>query len=412
MDQQKSKIESCIILVDGEMWQQLLPLTFTRPVGGIRIGLCTIREKWADITTGQVTYYTQPYLQTKFPMTSGHKNIFVHAGLLPDADTIKAITNLNDRESLYQGKKWLASRIDGLTPNEFHIDILFSGCAKVMCTEEIKPVLIERPWQILSCLKMEILNDFQRKTEGKTSLVLSDTNRVVGTHPVFVEEGVTAEFAIFNTKDGPVFLGKNSEVMEGSMIRGPFMLGEGSTVNMGSKIYGPVSVGPKCKVGGEIKGTQFFGNANKGHDGFVGDSIIGEWCNLGADTNTSNLKNNYLPVRSWSYVEEKFVDTGLQFCGLIMGDHTKTGINTMLNTGTVTGAYSNIFAEGYPRTFIPSFAWGGASGFSTHPMKKAMETAEIVLARRQESLTSEDRSIAQAIFDFDAKYRVWEKGSH
>lgn len=397
------------ILADGESWSYLLPLTYTRPVAELRVGYRTIREKWADFLTKAPSYLTQHYLQGKFPAVIEDHNLILNAAVLPDDSLVKAVASLKAGQVLMAGNTWVALQITGDDLQNQGLSSCLENAEKTAYTADKMPRVIGRPWHILSYLAEELIADIEKITLGCESKPLSPSNRVIGSGSVFVEEGVMAECCIFNTTQGPIYLGKNSEVMEGSMIRGPFVLGEGSTINMGAKIYGPVSVGPRCKVGGEVKGTIFMGNANKGHDGFVGDSIIGEWCNLGADTNTSNLKNNYLPVRVWSFVEEKFVDTGLQFCGLIMGDHTKTGINTMLNTGTVTGAFSNIFGEGYPRTFIPSFAWGGASGFSTHPLKKALETAEIVMARRKINMTEEDRKIANYILEMTAKFRVWEK---
>lgn len=398
------------ILADGEAWPYLLPLTHTRPVAELRVGFRTLREKWSDYLTKTPSCLTRDYLQGKFPAVFESHNLVLNAAVLPDDGLVKAIAALEEAQVLMAENTWIGIRCSGDDLQNEGLAACIENGKKIRYSGERQPRVIGRPWHILSLLAEELVNDIKTITRGRESQPLSASNRVIGSGTVFVEEGVTAECCIFNTTSGPIYLGKNSEVMEGSMIRGPFALGEGSTINMGAKIYGPVSVGPRCKVGGEVKGTIFMGNANKGHDGFVGDSIIGEWCNLGADTNTSNLKNNYLPVRVWSYVEEKFVDTGLQFCGLIMGDHTKTGINTMLNTGTVTGAYSNIFGEGYPRTFIPSFAWGGASGFSTHPLKKALETAEIVMARRKVVMTEEDRQIARYILEAEGKFRAWEKG--
>lgn len=402
-------ISTHIVLFDRATWSYLLPLTHTRPVADIRIGLRTIKEKWAAYSAGNISYLTEDYLSPKYPNSSEEDILIINASLLPDIELVNRIDSLKNNEALYFEDQFLAARRSHHKTETEDIGTFMSGCSIIHYQAEKKPDLLQRPWNILSLLEQEILRDIDFLSKNRITQKLSDTNRIFGHFPVFVEEGVKAECAIFNTTNGPIYLGKNSEVMEGSMIRGPFALGEGSTVNMGAKIYGPVAVGPKCKIGGEIKGTQFFGNANKGHDGFVGDSIIGEWCNLGADTNTSNLKNNYLPVRVWSYVEEKFVDTGLQFCGLIMGDHSKTGINTMFNTGTVTGAYCNIFGEGYPRNFIPSFAWGGGSGFQTHPLKKALETAEIVFARRNVVFTEEDKDIARTINEQTAQSRVWEK---
>lgn len=402
------KIPGTVILADRDHWKSLLPLTFTRPVSEIKIGLKTIHEKWMDFSENEPVKLSVDFLGLDKPDSLGRDIYVIHSGLLPDESTIREILTLQTGQSIFMGDILLASRIENTSDSE-GVESSIHQCTRKMAEPGLNPRIISRPWHILQYLKQEIEFDFNRLTAGKQSAKLSETNRVIGKHPVFVEEGATAECAIFNTNSGPVYLGKGSEVMEGSMIRGPVLLGEGSTINMGAKIYGPTAIGQKCKVGGEVKGSQFFGNANKGHDGFLGDSVLGEWCNLGADTNVSNLKNNYLPVRVWSYVEEKFIDTGLQFCGLIMGDHSKSGINTMFNTGTVVGAYANIFGEGYPRTFIPSFSWGGASGFSTHPIQKAAETATIVMSRRNQNFTPREKALAERISAMDAAFRSWEK---
>ncbi|MCR9081276.1 MAG: glucose-1-phosphate thymidylyltransferase, partial [Cyclobacteriaceae bacterium] len=226
---------------------------------------------------------------------------------------------------------------------------------------------------------------------------------------IFIEEGAVIRASILNAEGGPIYIGKNTEIQEGSLIRGPFALCEGSTVNMGAKLRGDTTIGPHSKVGGEVSNSVIFGYSNKGHEGFLGNSVIGEWCNLGADTNTSNLKNNYAPVKLWDYIRGGFTNTGLQFCGLMMGDHSKCGINTMFNTGTVVGVGANIFGDGFPRNFIPSFAWGGAAGFSTFQFPKFLQTAQAVMQRRKVELGEKDQEMLQKVFDFSKNYRIWEK---
>ena len=205
---------------------------------------------------------------------------------------------------------------------------------------------------------------------------------------------------------GPIYIGKDSEIMEGSLVRGPFALGENSILKMGAKVYGATTIGPYCKVGGEINNSVLFGYSNKGHEGFLGNSVLGEWCNIGADSNTSNLKNNYAEVKLWNYENERFINTGLQFCGLMMGDHSKCGINTMFNTGTVIGVSANIFGAGFPRNFIPSFSWGGAAGFSTYHMNKVIEVAKVVMKRRALDLSELDKNILQHVFETTSKFRT------
>jgi UDP-N-acetylglucosamine diphosphorylase/glucosamine-1-phosphate N-acetyltransferase len=233
---------------------------------------------------------------------------------------------------------------------------------------------------------------------------LSGSNTLIGER-IFIEEGAQAEAATFNSLSGPIYLGKDSLVMEGSVVRGGLSLGERSQLKLAAKIYGPTTIGPHCKVGGEVSNSVIMGYANKGHDGFLGNSVLGEWCNLGADTNTSNLKNNYAEVRLWSYESKRFESTGLQFCGLIMGDHSKSGINTMFNTGTLVGVSSNIFGGGFPRNFIPSFSWGGSSGFTEYRFDKAMETAEKVMGRRGIELDEVERAVLRHVFDESAELR-------
>jgi len=267
---------------------------------------------------------------------------------------------------------------------------------------------IIRPYHIFSLNEVEIQSDFDLLTEGRKSIPLSDTNTIINSEKIFIEEGASVECAILNAKTGPIYVGKDAVIMEGSAIRGPLAMCEGAVLKMGSKIYGATTLGPYSKVGGEVSNSVLIGYSNKGHEGFLGNSVIGEWCNIGADTNISNLKNNYDEVKLWSYDEQRFLKTGLQFCGLIMGDHSKTGINTMFNTGTVVGINANIFGSGYPRNYVPSYAWGGAQGFKTYLLKKALETAEKVMARRNLTLTEEDKKILEHVFLNTSKYRIWE----
>jgi UDP-N-acetylglucosamine diphosphorylase/glucosamine-1-phosphate N-acetyltransferase len=265
-------------------------------------------------------------------------------------------------------------------------------------------------WRIFQFNPEQIRLDYALITSGKKSSGIQDKHTIVYNESnIFVEEGVSIRAAILNAEDGPIYLGKNSIVQEGAIIKGPFALCEGSTVGMGSKMRGDTTVGPHSKVGGEISNSVIFGYSNKGHDGFIGNTVIGEWCNLGADTNTSNLKNNYENVKLWNYAKGGFTDTGLQFCGLMMGDHSKCGINTMFNTGTVVGVSANIFGDGFPRNFIPSFSWGGANGFTTYQIKKAYETAQKVMERRKVVLDDIEKEILANIFELTTAYRVWDK---
>jgi len=387
------------ILFDGDRREALLPFTYTRPVAEVRTGILTLREKWERRLGEPVSWQTEEYLQEKFPLVSGSDNIFIKGSLLADESLAEAITGLNSGHALWDGTHLLAYRssdADGeVDPGTF---------AKQEYTEAYGEV--RHTWDLFSLNGEALEADFKLLTAGRQSAPLPETNRVVHPEWVFLEAGATVEHCILNASDGPIYIGKGATVMEGSMIRGGFALGDHSVVKMGAKIYGPTSTGPHCKIGGEINNSVLFGYSNKGHDGFLGNAVLGEWCNLGADTNNSNLKNNYAKVRLWNYESERFDPTGLQFCGLIMGDHSKCAINTMFNTGTVVGVSCNIFSSGFPRNFIPSFSWGGTSGFSTYLPKKAFEAAKVAMARREVPFTEADERMLLHVFEQSSTYRI------
>jgi len=390
------------ILFDDHSWEQLLPLTFTRPVSNIRIGILTIQEKWEKYLNSQFSNHCIDYLSVKFPCKIQSDNIFINASLIPSPEIIEEIKKLNANETLLFNERVLAIRLDKQHSEKFDYKNI-QGFKSVKTSEN--PITIDYPWQIFQFNGEEIRKDFELITAGRKSAKLSSSMNLISPENIFAEEGFKAEFATINASTGPVYLGKDSEIMEGSIVRGPFALCDHSSLKMGAKIYGPTTIGPGSKAGGEINNSVIFGNSNKGHDGFLGNSVIGEWCNLGADTNNSNLKNNYAIVKLWSYKEEKFINTGLQFCGLIMGDHSKCGINTMFNTGTVVGVNANIFGSGFPRNFVPSFSWGGAAGFTTFSIPKAFEVAEKVMERRNRQLDENEKSILEAVFTRTEKFR-------
>ena len=313
---------------------------------------------------------------------------------------------MKEDQALYFGKVFLAGYI-----GETEKNLSFAAERNpVQLTYE--PVLLQKTWQIFQFNGSEIRKDFTLLTKGRTSQPVNDPHTIVyGADQIFIEEGAKIKAAVLNAEGGPIYIGKNTEIQEGSLIRGPFALCEGSTINMGAKLRGDTTVGPFSKVGGEISNSVIFGYSNKGHEGFLGNSVIGEWCNLGADTNTSNLKNNYASVKLWDYTRGGFANTGLQFCGLMMGDHSKCGINTMFNTGTVVGVGANIFGDGFPRNFIPSFSWGGAAGFSTFTMVKFEETAKAVFGRRGLEWTPAEKEILDKVFELTKSYRIWDKTS-
>jgi len=378
--------------------EKLLPLTFTRPVCDLRIGILTIREKWEAYLKVSTSTLTEDYLRVKFPVVSASENVLINGSVCPSAEFVSEIELLKNGDRLIKGGKLLAARIDGdvsVFQKEAEGGNEFSG----------EVLDVEHPWDIFSKNGDAIESDFEFLTAGRTSAKLSESNTIVGNGKIFLEEGAKAEACIFSTANGSIYLGKDTEVMEGSVIRGPFALCEGSQVKMGAKIYGPTTVGPQSRVGGEVNNSVIMGYSNKGHDGFLGNSVLGEWCNLGADTNNSNLKNNYDEVRVWSYGAQRFAKTGLQFCGLIMGDHSKSGINTMFNTGTVVGVSSNVFGSGFPRTFIPSFQWGGAAGFTEYNKEKAFATVERVMQRRGKEFDENEKAILSSVFELTKSYR-------
>jgi UDP-N-acetylglucosamine diphosphorylase/glucosamine-1-phosphate N-acetyltransferase len=392
-----------VILFDSpSIRQQLLPFTFTRPVAEVRVGIMTIREKWNFLLKTQCSFSTESYLSRKYPVHLTQDNYWINGALCPDENFIQALRTLDLNDGIRKGNQMLAVR----TQADEVPEVIMGKVHEF--TEEV--TLIDQPWKLFQFNAAQIKADFKRITAGRKSHPLTDPHtRVYGAENIFLEEGVDIKAATINAENSVVYFGKNVQVQEGSVIRGNHAFGEGTVVNVGAKMRGDSTIGPYCKIGGEVSNSILFAFSNKGHDGFLGNSILGEWCNLGADTNTSNLKNNYEPVKLWSYSKGGFVSTGLQFCGLLMGDHSKCGINTMFNTGTVVGVGANIFGDGYPRNFVPSFAWGGAAGFSTFQLTKAFETAEKVMERRGVKFTEPDRDILKEVFTQSAQYRVWEK---
>jgi len=388
-----------LILFDSNRRNHLLPLTFTRPVADIRIGILTIREKWEHYF-GKSSTLTEEYLSGKFPAHISEHNILINSSVCPDEDLVKAIKELKPNEALVAEHTIIAVVASAVQAKAFSETDL-AGFTQRAYTHKF--LQVTSLWDIFQKNGEAIEADFKLITTGRKSAKISATNTVINPENIFLEEGAKVEASVINATGGPVYIAKDAEVMEGSLIRGPFVLGEHSTLKMGAKIYGATTIGPHSKVGGEVNNSVIFGYSNKAHDGFLGNAVIGEWCNLGADSNNSNLKNNYAEVKLWSYAENTFVNTGTQFCGLIMGDHSKCGINTMFNTGTVVGVSCNIFGSGFLRNFVPSFSWGGANGFMGYSMDKALETAKLVLERRHIELTKEDEKIFEHINNLKSK---------
>jgi UDP-N-acetylglucosamine diphosphorylase/glucosamine-1-phosphate N-acetyltransferase len=387
------------ILFDGPARNALLPFTFTRPVADILVGIMTIRQKWEMRLGSTTTTLTEEYLSEKFPMVEMEENIMINASFLPNTILAEMVSNLSSNQAIFKGEDVIAFFTD---ENQEAVDfetyeiIEFEGDC----------IRIEHTYDIFSHNGAAIREDFELLTEDRNSQPIPKSVNTISKENIFIEEGAKLEFVTLNATNGPIYIGKDAEIMEGSVIRGPFALCEGAIVKMAAKIYGATTIGPYSKIGGEVNNAVLFAYSNKGHDGFLGNSVLGEWCNIGADTNTSNLKNNYEEVKLWNYETESFEKTGLQFCGLMMGDHSKCGINTMINTGTVIGVSSNIFGAGFPRNFVPSFSWGGAGGFTVYMTRKAFETARLVMSRRNIEFDDKEAAILQHIFD---ETKIWRK---
>jgi len=392
-----------ILADEPRIRQQLLPFTFTRPVCEIRIGILTIKEKWEHELNAKVSARTEEYLSQKFPCTVSTKedNIWINGALLPNPELVKAISSLAKNEALINTDILIAVNTGTEKLSEFSLNNKYTK-------KEYKGgdiMIMQRIWDIFSKNDKALLHDYEKLCKGRKSAKVSSTNTLIG-KDIFIEEGAKLECAILNSNSGPIYIGKDTEVMEGAIIKGPVAICEGSVVKAGAKIYGATTVGPHSKVGGEISNVVIFGYSNKGHDGFIGNAVIGEWCNLGADTNCSNLKNNYSIVKVWDYTENKEISTGLTFCGLMMADHSKCGINTMFNTGTVVGVACNIFGGDFPKKYIPSFSWGGAMGFMMHDLDKACETESRMFERRHKKFDKTERDILAKIFTFTEENRL------
>lgn len=382
-----------LVFSDAQYWEDFLPLTFTRPIAEMRCGMLTFAERWQKLLSiDEISYITEDYLQGKFPKPKRELSLFIVPNFLPTEKVLKQIQNLKQGEALVYQDELIAACVDMANFSLSQIE--------TMTDLEEEVLIFKQPTDLFSYNDKAIDFDFELLTQGKTSQPLSETNGFLGNREdLFIEEGAQVEFSTLNTKTGKIYIGKNAEVMEGCHLRGPIALCEGAKFNLGAKIYGATTIGPHSKVGGEVNNIVIFGYSNKGHDGFVGNSVIGEWCNFGADTNSSNMKNNYAEVKLWNYKQKKFAKTGLQFAGLIMGDHSKTAINTQLNTGTVVGVAANIFKSGFPPNLVESFSWGGMKGDEKFQLEKAYEVAERAMARRSVALTEEDKAILKYVFE-------------
>jgi UDP-N-acetylglucosamine diphosphorylase/glucosamine-1-phosphate N-acetyltransferase len=386
------------ILFDGPARTALLPFTFTRPVADILIGILTIRQKWEMYLGSTTTTLTEEYLSEKFPMVEMEQNVMINASFLPNATLVEMIQGLKSNQAIFKGDEVIA-----FFTNDEQEQVDFDTYEIIDYSEDC--LTVQNTWDIFAKNDTALRADFELVTQDRKSQPIPKSVNVIAPENIFIEEGAKLEFVTLNASTGPIYIGKDAEIMEGSVIRGPFALCEGAGVKLASKVYGATTVGPYSKIGGEVNNSVLFGYSNKGHDGFLGNSVLGEWCNIGADSNNSNLKNNYEEVKLWSYETEGFAKTGLQFCGLMMGDHSKCGINTMFNTGTVVGVSANIFGSGFPRNFVPSFSWGGAGGFTTYTTSKAFATAKLVMSRRNVEFDGKEQAILEHVFEETKKWR-------
>ncbi len=381
------------ILFDTPERDQLFPFSHTRPVAAFRVGLLTIREKWEKaLQASPISYFTMDYLQEKFPLAKAPQNdttILLNGHVLPSAPLLKAIKNLEKGQELYSNGRLIVKAING---NDF-----FATSAQPRIDLEGDILRIDRPWHITWHNDQAIRDDFALLTKDRTSAPISATNRVFNAAQVFIEPGAVVECSMLNATTGPIYIGKDAQVMEGCLIRGPFGMGEGAVLKMGTRIYGATSIGNRCVAGGEIKNSVMFDHSNKGHDGYLGDAVIGEWCNLGANTSCSNMKNNAQEVRIWMEAKEEAWPAGNK-CGVLMGDHSRCGINTMFNTGTVIGVSCNVFGSDFPPKYVPSFSWGGSQNRERYRLEEAMRDAAAWMELKGRSFSNADKQIFEHIF--------------
>jgi UDP-N-acetylglucosamine diphosphorylase/glucosamine-1-phosphate N-acetyltransferase len=390
------------ILFGDQTRNHLLPFTFTRPVADIRVGILTIREKWEKFLGAKTSTLTEEYLNLKYPLIKQADNILINSSIIPTEKLIDELHQLAPNQTLITGDTIVGLRLKSEDIENLDWDVI-EGVAPIHTQSEI--IKITYLSDLIQYNEILLRSDYELITKGRKSQKIPSTAKVINPENIFVEEGAVIEYAIINASHGPVYIGREAEILDGAILRGPVAIGDHSKVRMGAKIDGATSIGPHCKVGGEVSHSIIFGYSNKAHDGFLGHSVIGEWCNLGADTNTSNLKNSYEKVRLWDYAEKSFVRTELQFCGTFMGDHSKCGINTMFNTGTVVGVAANVFGAGFMRNFIPSFSWGSVSGFSMHDIEKALNTARRVYERRGLDFNSVEENILRHVYDQTLSFR-------
>jgi len=397
-----------IILFDSEVRSHLLPLTYLRPVGELRVGILSIREKWEHWMGAKASYITEDYLSDRYPLDIREENLVINASVLPNGSLCRLLRNMEPNEAYLYQDELIAARLDRkqlykLIRDE-ELDALHA-----LPLQDIELQKISQLSDLVALNGPALESDFHLLTAGKKSQPLSPSNRVLGPERIFVEEGAIVEGATLNARTGPIYIGAHAEIMEGASLRGPVALSAHAVVRMGAQLYGPVSLGPWSKVGGELDHCTFQGYSNKAHHGFLGNSYIGEWCNIGAGTTVSNLRNDYEEVRLWNYATQRFEPSKQQFLGLILGDHARLGINMMINTGTSVGVASNLYGAQFPRNYIPPFTEAGPSVLKTYPLEHAVRSMEQMLSRRQTPLSVADRITIIRLFEETTELRPWDK---
>lgn len=396
-----------LIFVEPDHRDSLKPFSWARPVSSFRIGILTIAEKWERRLNAKSSNFVPEYLQQKYSCRIEADNLLIKSHCIPNQEILKLVNQLKLGEFLRCGQDWIAARLSASQCEDVlkNPDSIRASGSSI---PEEQLNLLMNLWEIFQWNDKELKSDFNLICNGRQSQPLDSSNKLIG-NSIFIEEGAVVSCSIINTTTGPVYIGKNAEIMEGCMIRGGLAVLEKAQLKMAAKIYGATTIGPESRVGGELNNVVIQGFTNKAHDGFLGNSVIGEWCNLGADSNNSNLKNNYEEVKIWNYPTRRFITTNSLFCGLMMGDHAKCGINTMFNTATVVGYGANVFGDGFPRQYIPEFSWGGASGFSTFKLDKFFQTAQAVMSRRGQEFNEIDQNVSKEIYALSQSVRTWEK---
>ena len=387
-----------ILFDDPAIRPELLPFTFTRPVAGIRVGILTIAEKWEKRLGSVAFFLTEPYLRAKYPCQTTSDNLYINGAVCPTKELTERVQHLAPGEGLVSPAGLLyALRTERAITDAAQ---LTDHVQQVSTFAEAVPTM-RHLWSLIAANGNQIRADFDLLTAGRQSQPITDPfTQCYAPENVFIEPGATLKATILNAADGPIYIGKNAIISEGSVIIGPFGLGEGAMVHYQSRMRSNTSIGPYCKAGGEIANSIMFANSAKGHEGYLGDSVVGEWCNLGAGTNTSNLKNDYANVKLHNYSTGELVNTGRKFCGLMMGDFTKAGIGTLFNTGTVVGVNVNVYGGGIQPKYIPSFSWGGTiDGFVPYRIEKALQVAREAFSRRNKAFDAVEEAILRAVYE-------------